>query len=161
MPTVFNEFFYFFTQNFGSKDFGRIKKTMTVGTLYCFAVTMLIGVTVVLLSTPLIGIFTDSEAVIALTKGRLVLICLTNFITCTMEVLMNAVRALKRPRCVLVVGLICGFMIRSFWSWFAWPHWKTMPFLFLCLPLSTFVGSFIYGFIYKSAFKKEKQLSSL
>lgn len=149
------------SQNFGSKNLKRIKQTMVVGTLYCFSVSMLIGIGVVLLSDPLIGIFTDSAEVVELTKGRLVLICLTNFITCTMEVLMNAVRALKRPKFVMVVGLICGFMIRSCWSWFVWPHWKTMPFLFLCLPLSSLVGSIIYYFIYCGAIKRQEQLLSL
>ena len=148
------------SQNFGSKSFDRIKQTLWIGTVYCLSVTMLIGVLVVLLADPLIGIFTDNETIVTLTKGRLVLICLTNFITCTMEVLMNAVRSLKRPRCVLVIGIICGFMIRSFWSWFAWPLCKTIPFLFICLPLSTFVGSIIYFAIYKSAFKAEKALAA-
>jgi putative MATE family efflux protein len=143
------------SQNFGSKSFDRIKKALWVGTVYCISVAMLIGISVVLLADPLIGIFTDSEAIVALTKGRLVLICLTNFITCAMEVLMNAVRALKRPRCVLVIGLTCGFAIRSLWAWFVWPHWKTIPFLFVCLPLSTLVGSIIYLFFYRDAMKKE------
>ena len=148
------------SQNFGSKDFKRIRGTLAIGMLYCVSVTMLIGVFVVLCANALIGIFTDSDAVVVLTKGRLILICLTNFITCAMEVLMNAVRALKRPRCVLVVGLICGFAIRSGWSWFVWPVCKTIPFLFVCLPLSTFVGSIIYALIYRNAIKREAALAA-
>ena len=105
----------------------------------------------------LIGIFTDSEAIISLTKGRLILICLTNFITCSMEVLLNAVRSLNRPKSVLVVGIVCGFLIRSIWAWFVWPISKTLPFLFICFPLSTFVGCIIYFFIYRSAIKKEAE----
>ena len=148
------------SQNFGSQSFQRIRKTMWVGTAYCTCVTMLIGVAVVLLSDPLIGIFTDSEAVVALTKERLILICLTNFITCIMEVLMNGVRALKRPKCVLVIGILCGFLIRSGWAWFVWPNWKTVYFLFICLPFSTLVGSVIYFFIYRSAVKREAALAT-
>ncbi len=143
------------SQNFGAQRFDRVKRTVIIGMLYCVAVSMLIGIGVVALSTPLIGIFTDSDAVLHLTKQRLVLVCLTNFITCAMEVLLNAVRALRRPRCVLVVGLLCGFLIRSLWAWVVWPSHKTISFLFVCLPLSTFVGSIIYLFVYRDAIKKE------
>ena len=143
------------SQNFGARNFSRIKKTMQIGILYCTAISMLIGVLVVTFSDCLIGIFTDSEAIISLTKGRLILICLTNFITCSMEVLLNAVRSLNRPKSVLVVGIVCGFLIRSVWAWFVWPISKTLPFLFICFPLSTFVGCIIYYFIYKGAMKKE------
>ena len=146
------------SQNFGARSFDRIKKTMGIGMLYCISIVMLIGVSVVTLSDILIGIFTDSAAVLELTKGRLILICLTNFITCAMELFANAVRSLKRPKCVMVVGLICGFLIRSLWAWFIWPSCKTVPFLFICLPLSTLVGCIIYFFIYQNAIKKEKAL---
>ena len=143
------------SQSFGAKNFERVKKTFNVGMLYCVSVVMLIGVIVVLLSDPLIGIFTKSETVVALTKERLILVCLTNFVTCAMNVLTNALRALKRQHWVLIVGLICGFMIRSFWAWFAWPLVGTVSFLFICLPLSTLVGSIICFFVYKNASKKE------
>ena len=148
------------SQNFGAGRFDRIKKTMTVSTLYCISATMLIGLAVVVFSDVLIGIFTDSDAVIELTKGRLFVCALTNFITCTMEVFSNSVRALKRPRVLLYVGLLCGFMIRSFWAWFVWPVYKTLPFLFICFPLSTLIGTIIYLFVYKKAIKMEQMICS-
>ncbi len=143
------------SQNFGARNFDRIKKAMRIGTLFCVVTTMAIGILVIAFSDALIGIFTDSEAVVALTKGRMVLLCLTNFITSSMEIFMHAIRALKRPKSIWIVGFFCGFLIRSFWAWFAWPICKTIPFLFICLPLSTFVGGLVYFCIYKDAIKKE------
>jgi putative MATE family efflux protein len=142
------------SQNFGARKISRIKKTMNIGMLYCTALSMLIGIFVVAFSDFLIGIFTDNEVIVSLTNGRLILICLTNFITCAMEVFMNAVRSLKRAKSVLVVGITCGFLIRSLWAWLIWPISKTIPFLFICFPMSTAVGCIIYFFIYRNAIKK-------
>ena len=75
------------------------------------------------------------------------------------QLLLNGVRSLNRPKSVLVVGIVCGFLIRSIWAWFVWPISKTLPFLFICFPLSTFVGCIIYYFIYKGAMKKETKNS--
>jgi putative MATE family efflux protein len=144
------------SQNFGARRFDRIEGSMRIGLFYCVAVVMLIGGGACLLSDLLIGIFTDSEAVVELAKDRLILVALTNFITCSMEVFMNAARSLKRPNSALVVGISCGFFIRSFWSWFVWPCHKTVTFLFICLPLSTLVGCIIYFAVYRYALKKER-----
>ena len=144
------------SQNFGAGYFDRIRKIMIKGALFCGATVMVIGLAVVACSDVLIGIFTDSPSVVALTKERLVIISLTNFVTCVCEVFSNSVRALKRPRTLLVVGVSCGFFVRSAWTWWIWPHCPTIPFLFLCLPLSTLVGMAIYFYVYKRAMKREK-----
>ena len=142
------------SQNFGARNFGRIKRIMRTGTAYCISITMSIGVIAVILSNIVVGIFTDSSAVVELAKGRLVILCLTNFITCAAEVFGNSVRALKRPNTLLVVGITCGFLIRSGWAWFVWPACKTLPFLFVCFPLSTLAGGMIYFLVYRKALKK-------
>ena len=71
-----------------------------------------------------------------------------------MEVFSNTVRALKRPGVLLIIGLLCGFLIRSCWAWFIWPLSKTLPFLFVCFPLSTLIGTVIYLFVYRNAIQK-------
>jgi len=144
------------SQNFGAGNFGRIRKIMRVGSLYCISVTMGVGLAVVGLSDIFIGLFTDSDIIVNLTKERLFLLALTNFVTCAMEVFSNSVRALKCPKYLLIVGILCGFLIRSCWAWFVWPLCKTLPFLFICFPLSTFIGTVIYVFVYKSAIKNEE-----
>ena len=144
------------SQNFGAGYFDRIRKIMIKGALFCGATVMVIGLAVVACSDVLIGIFTDSPSVVSLTKGRLVLVSLTNFITCVCEVFSNSVRALKRPRTLLVVGVSCGFFFRSAWAWWIWPLCPTIPFLFLCFPLSTLIGMAIYFVVYKRAMKREQ-----
>ena len=142
------------SQNFGAGNFPRVRKTLWIGSVYCATITMAIGIVVVAFADLIIGIFTDSEVIVDITKGRLILLALTNFITCTMEVFSNTVRALKRPGVLLIIGLLCGFTIRSGWAWFVWPLCKTLPFLFICFPLSTLIGTVIYFFVYRNAINK-------
>ena len=107
-----------------------------------------------LFSTAILGIFTDSDAAIELAKQRFILLSFTNFITCASEVMSNAVRALKRPRSLLAVGLVCGLLIRSVWTYFVWPALGTIPMLFICFPLSTLVGCVIYAVVYRGAMRE-------
>jgi hypothetical protein len=56
----------------------------------------------------------------------------------------------------MVVGFICGLLIRGAWPYTVWPFVKTIPMLFICFPLSTLVGSVIYNFVYRDAMKELK-----
>ena len=143
-------------QNFGARKFDRIKKIITIGSIYCMAVTMLLGIVEVVLADVFIGIFTDSNAIVELTKDRLILVALTNFITTNMEIFSNSVRALKRPRVLFVVGVTCGLSIRAGWALFIWPLCGTLPFLFICFPLSTFVGTIIHAVVTKKSITREE-----
>ncbi len=141
-------------QNYGAKNIERIPKIMRTGTYYLSAVLTVISVFLTVFSTFILGIFTDNNAVIALAKERFILLTFTNFITCSMEVYSNSVRALKHPRSLLVVGFISGLCIRSIWPIFVWPLLPTVTFLFVCLPLSTAVGCVIYRFVYTKAMRE-------
>lgn len=149
------------SQNFGAGRFDRIRKLVRVGAIYCMITTMLVGLLMLSISGIALDMLADSQAVIELAKERLYFVTLTNFITSTMEIFSNSVRSLKRPRFLLIVGIICGFLIRGCWTWFVWPLRKTITFLFVCLPLSTFVGSLIHYVVYRKAVKREEELAKL
>ena len=145
------------SQNYGAKKLDRINRVCWVSILYVIAATLSTGALSVIFSDGILGLLTDSDNVIRLAKGRMVLTCLTNFITCSMESLSNVARSLKRAGTLLPIGILCGFVIRSFWTWFVWPINGSVPFLFVALPLSTFVGSIIFIFVYRGAMKEIKR----
>lgn len=145
------------SQNFGSGNLKRVRKVVRVCMLYTVAATLGSGIIAVLIDDGVLGLLTESAAVIELAKGRMILTCLTNFITCGTEALGNMVRALKRPYVLLVGGIVGGFAVRSFWTWFVWPLVGGVPFLFIALPLSTFVGGVMYTFVYFRAMKSHER----
>ena len=147
-------------QNLGAGNVDRVPKIMKSAACYIISVLMSLSVVLTIFSTFVLGIFTDSDAVIALAKQRFILVTFTNFITCTCEVYSNAVRAMKRNKSLMIVGFICGFMVRGGWTILVWPFLKTIPFLFVALPLSTLIGCFIYRLFYLDAMREfyEKKL---
>ena len=141
-------------QNYGAGRFERVPKIMNTAVFYLTAVIVVLSCILTLFSTAILSIFTDSDAAIELAKQRFILLTFTNFITCASEVMSNAVRALKRPRSLLAVGLVCGLLIRSVWAYFVWPALGTIPMLFICFPLSTLVGCVIYAVVYRGAMRE-------
>ena len=144
-------------QNYGAGKIERIPKIMNIAVSYVTAAIISLSCILTLFSTVILGIFTDSDAVIELAKQRFILLSFTNFITCASEVMSNAVRALKRPRSLMIVGFVCGLVIRGVWPYFVWPLFGTIPMLFICFPISTFVGCVIYSVVYRGAMKEIRQ----
>ena len=144
-------------QNYGAGKIDRVPKIMNIAVLYLSVSIIALSSVLTLFSTAIFGIFTDSGAVVELAKQRFILLTFTNFITCASEVMSHAVRSLKRPRSLLLVGLVCGFIIRGVWAYFVWPMIETIPMLFICFPLSTFIGCVIYSVFYRSAMTEAKR----
>ena len=141
-------------QNYGAGKIDRVPKIMNTAVVYLTLTIIALSSVLTLFSTAILGIFTDSSAVIELAKQRFILLSFTNFITCASEVMSNAVRALKRPRSLMVVGLVCGLIIRGAWPYLVWPSFGSIPMLFICFPASTFVGCIIYSVVYRGAMKE-------
>ena len=141
-------------QNFGAGRFDRIRKSVKTSALYATAASLLLGVVFVLLDDTLLNILTDSASVIAIAKERMIFLCLTYFITSIMEVLSFTLHALRRQKYVLIVCAICGFGVRSFWTWFVWPLNPTLWMLFGSYAASAFVAIILYVFMYRSTMKK-------
>ena len=137
-------------QNYGARNPERIRKTIRVGTAYATAVSIFLGALFVLLAEPMLRILSDSDAVIAIARDRMTLLCLTYFVTSIMEIFAFSLRALKRQKSTMVVGAVCGFGIRCLWRFFVWPIKPTLPLLFACYPVSAFVAIIIYLFVYKN-----------
>ena len=145
------------SQNFGAKNLDRVSKLVKIGTASVITATLTLGIIGSLVARPFFGIMSENSNVIELAMGRCVLVCLTNFITCEMEIFSNALRALKRPNWMLLVGVVCGFGIRTAWTLLVWPLYPEFFFLFICLPLSTFVGTLIFIAPYINAMKSHKK----
>ncbi|MBQ9071009.1 MAG: MATE family efflux transporter [Clostridia bacterium] len=144
------------SQNFGAKNLDRVKKLVNVGSAFLISVTLSVGIIGILLSKVIFGIMTENPEVIKLAMERCVFVCLTNFITCEMEIFSNALRAMKHPNWLLVVGISCGFVVRSVWALFIWPLYSEFYFLFVCLPLSTLIGTIIYIPVYFRTMKQHR-----
>ncbi len=131
-------------QNFGAKNFERVRKTIGQSIGYTTCVSLFLGVTFVLLSDVMLGMLSENPDIIAIAKDKMVLLCLTYFITSIMEILSFSLRAMEMSNATMIVGGICGLGIRGLWAWFIWPLHPTLSMLFLSYPVSAFVAIIIY-----------------
>jgi Na+-driven multidrug efflux pump len=142
-------------QNYGARQFDRIRKVMRVGIIYSTAVSLILGAAFVIFAEPLLGILEDDPAVIAIAKERMTFLCLTYFLTTIMEVMAFSLRSLKHQKSTMVVGAVCGVM-RCVWAWFIWPMFNTLWVLFTIYSTSAAVAIIIYLFVYKGVLKEFK-----
>lgn len=148
-------------QNLGAGRLDRIKKTMGVSLAFATAVSLLMGIIFVVFSDFLLSILTDSLDVIAIAKDRMILLCLTYFLTTVMEVFSFSLRSLHRQTSVMVVSIFCGLVVRCTWVWLVWPYCQTLSMLFACFPISAVLATVCYLFIYKGTVKGlEKRLAT-
>ena len=140
-------------QNYGARQVDRIRKTVRTGIAYATAVSIVLGTTFVIFAEPILGLLSDSDAVIAIAKDRMTLLCLTYFVTSIMEVFAFSLRAIKHQKSTMVVGAVCGFGVRCLWRYFVWPLNPTLSMLFACYTVSAFIAIVIYVFIYRNALK--------
>jgi putative MATE family efflux protein len=140
-------------QNYGARQFERIRRIIRVSVLYASAVSIFLGCGFVLFAEPLLSILSDDAAVIAIAKDRMTLLCLTYFVTSIMEVISFSLRSIKRQRSTMVVGAICGLGVRYVWAIWVWPLHKTLSMLYACLLISAAIAIVIYSFVYIKAMK--------
>jgi putative MATE family efflux protein len=147
-------------QNYGAQNFERIRKTITISILYGTAISLTLGALFVLFAEPMLRIMSDDPTVIGIAKERMILLCLTYFVTTIMEIFAFSLRALKREKTTMVVGAICGLGVRCLWTLFIWPLKPTLPVLYSCFALSALLAIIIYLFVYRNVIKTFHQEKS-
>ena len=141
-------------QNFGARNCERIRKAIKTGVVYTTFLSLLLGVVFVIFAKPLLGIMTENSNVIEIAKDKMILLCLTYFVTSIMEVYSFSLRAMGNPNITMIAGGICGLGIRGFWAWFVWPLYPTLSVVFQSYAVSAFIAIIIYVCVYESMMKK-------
>ena len=140
-------------QNYGAHNIERMKKAILIGVTYATLISLLLGSVFVIFADPILRMLSDSEAVVAIAKDKMIFLCLTYFITSIMEVFAFSLRAIKHQLSTMIVGAVCGLGIRCFWRYFIWPANPTLSMLFACYAVSAFAAIIIYLFVYRFALK--------
>lgn len=148
-------------QAVGAKDFSRVTKIIRVGSLYATALSLILGVSFVLGSRWMLDLMTDSPAVIEIAREKMIVLCLTYFITSIMEVHSFSLNAMQRSHITALVCLICGLAIRSAWVFFVAPLHNSIGMIYLSYPVSAFIAVVIYFFACSAAVRHLRKVSGL
>lgn len=130
----------FTSQNFGARKKHRIRQVNLYGHLLDAVMAIAIGLAILLLSRPLLGLFLDSEVSIQAATSRMVIIASTIFLCGAMDVQSAHLRGLGFSIVPMFVtlGFVCG--LRVLWILLFLPtitddalRWQL---LFLCYPIT-------------------------
>ena len=148
----------FVGQNFGNKDFGRIKQVFKKGLILVSVVGILSSLVVMTFSKPLLSLYiTDSQAAITAGIERLWFVCAPYFICGMMEVTTGSIRAMGVsliPMFISVVG-VCVF--RIIWIATVFSMFGTQESLFTCYPVTWFLTTVAQAVTFIIIYKRKKR----
>lgn len=139
----------FTSQNLGAGRLDRIRPIM-VRSLGCAAAAGgLLGGLALLFGPRLLGIYSDSPAVIAAGMDRLRIVCALYAICGLMDVIVGSIRGMGYALTPMAVSLVgaCGLRLIWIWTVFRMPEFHTVQTVYLSYPVSwsvTFLAHLIF-----------------
>lgn len=152
-------------QNFGAKDFTRIRRAYTLSNIMMVVLGASAGLFVIIFNEPIVKIFINqngateqADLITSLVKDRLLIVAATYFIDGVMENGANALRGIGYSFTSMIIVLFGTCFFRIAWIYLIFPLHPTVRFLYLLYPVSyviTLVAIFIF---FKVKLKKEENL---
>lgn len=126
----------FVGQNYGAKNYKRVDRSAITAVLISCGLVAVASTLVMVFSDPLMSIFNSDPEVIRAGTPKLYLYCSFCALYAASEVLLGAVRGLKKTLVPSVINIstICG--IRIFWIFVIFPLKPTVSMIYMCYPIS-------------------------
>lgn len=148
-------------QNYGALKFSRIKKILIYTLTSVCTVGLVLGITAVFLSKPLLGIYiTDSPEAIKYGIIRLKYICLSYFLCGIMDVMTGMMRGIGSsfaPMIITILG-VCGMRIGWIYTIFQIPKYHSVVSLYLSYPVSWAITFAVEITVFLIFFKQKKRI---
>ena len=128
----------FASQNMGAHKFGRIKRLVVISEASVVVVGFVLGMAVLALGRPVLGIYSESPEVIDAGMLRLIVILSTYFTCGMMDCMGSAVRGVGHSVMPMIITLIgaCGLRMVYLFTFFQIPRFHTFQSIFYSYPLS-------------------------
>lgn len=144
-------------QNYGAKNFERIKKAMIECVIIAGAVGIVVGGLILLLNKPLLSLYTEKAESISYALSRMYLILTTYFLCGVMDVLNCSMRGLGCSVVPMVIVLLGTCALRIFWIYVIFPPFPTYFCVLISYPISWFVTSIVGAVAFSIVYKSRKK----
>ena len=148
--SIYQAAIVFTSQNYGAKQFGRIKQTLWICVIYVFALWTIQSAITLFFSKFLVGMYVDGDPVVfEMAMRKFNILGYSYGILGFMNVMSGALRGMGASFINMITSIIgvCG--IRILWILTAFRAVGTFESLFLCYPLS-WLGYNDYAYDYVS-----------
>lgn len=128
----------FTSQNIGAGRYDRVNKILYTAQLYVIIVGLSMGLTVVALGEPLLGLYTNNPAVVDAGMVRLKYIVTLYFLCGMMDVMVGSLRGLGYAIMPMIVSLIGACGLRLVWiaTVFKLPEFHTIEMVYITYPIT-------------------------
>lgn len=131
----------FTSQNYAVKKFDRIKKVIFDCVILECVVSLALGAAAYLFDRQLLGLYTDSEEVIASGVQIFAYTTLPYFLCGIMDCLPGAMRGLGNSMAPMFFAILGTVGTRIVWIFLLFPHYRSLDFLFISYPVSWILSS--------------------
>ena len=146
----------FVSANVGARQYDRINKIVLRSQICVILTGMILGGSAYCFSDALIGIYTDSTAVMQVGAVRMGYVSLVYFLCGMMDVMVGALRGLGYAVLPMIVSLIgaCGLRLLWIFTFFKLPRFHETKYLYITYPVSWTVTFLVHVICYVIVKKK-------
>lgn len=147
------------SQNYGSGNLKRVKKTFVVTMATVFLASETAGIVLYMFAPKLLLLFTADLNIIQSARLRMRYMCLFFGLCGTMNVISNCERGLGDAKSPLIVSILCSVFFRLTWI-FTYAAWKgTISSIYLSYPICWGLCSFLNFLAFFRLFNLRKKYS--
>ncbi len=167
LDSIYQAIVSFTGQNFGTRNYDRIKKAQKYGHILVLVVGAVLSVLMFIFAEPLISLYTSGDAAeaVAIGANRIRLIGSSAIILGCANVIIGAMRGLGYSLIPMVSSIICICGMRIIWIFTAFRVWFDIYVLYACYPisyaLSLIVQAICFVFVMKDVQRKYPALNEL
>ena len=145
----------FIGQNLGARNKKRILQSYFVGMGYSLIIGLVMGLSLVALGRPFLGLFTTEEAVVEAGMIRLTVMSLSYWISGFMDATIAASRGLGRSGVPMVIVIMGSCVFRIIWIYTIFAYFGTIMSLYLLYAFSWTITAIAEMIYFAHAYKQE------
>lgn len=147
----------FSSQNLGAKKYKRVWKVLWCSFILSTTLGLILGFLVYLFSHQLCGLMTNSEEVISYATRRLRIMATTHFLSGTMNVFSNLLKALKKPFLAMIGSIFFTLILRLVWLYTIFPLKPTPETYYIVYPITWLLCTIVFAIIGLSILRKTQR----
>ena len=136
MHAFYSTVLTFTSQNVGAKKPERIGRIMLVCQLCSAAASFVLCTAARAFGPQLLGLYCTEPHVIELGMVRMSIICATYFLCGVMDTFVGGLRGMGNSLVPMFIYISGAVVLRIIWIYGVFPFHRTLPFLYLCWPIS-------------------------
>lgn len=160
MNAIYQTALTFTSQNYGGKQYKRIKKVLTLNLLLVTLIGLGMGFLVILFGRPLLSLYTSQAAAIEYGLIRMKIIFSTYFMCGIMEVLVGCLRGMGRSILPMIVSLLGACGLRVVWVFTLFKAYPQLETIYISYPVSWTITAFVHFICLLIVMKKINQFQN-